>query len=131
MHPQGNQLPHLRQPFYNAEEHLKLLDLYSKVISDIEPPTGLCAPILWHPDISLKNLLVQKTGDPRLVGLIDWQHAIVVAYLIQAHFPHMLQYDLTFSIMVDLSDLMSNFLLSRRARDIQMRAGAVFSSEAL
>lgn len=37
---------HRRQPSYNAEEHLKLLDLYSKVISDIEPPAGLCTPTL-------------------------------------------------------------------------------------
>jgi len=73
----------------------------------MEPPAGLCTPTLWHPDISLRNL-IQETGDPQLVSLINWQYAIVMPYFIQAHIPQMLQYNGTFSIMLEPPDLMSN-----------------------
>ena len=68
-------------------------------------------PTPQHPDITLRNLLIQETGGPQLVSLSNWQHAIVAPYFTQAHFPQMLQYDGTsnFSIMLELPDLMSDF----------------------
>lgn len=46
------------------------------------PPndSDICAPTLWHPDLSLGNLLVSETGPAILQGIIDWQHTSVLPY---------------------------------------------------
>ena len=42
--------------------------------------SDICGPTLWHPDLSLGNLLVSETGSAVLHGLIDWQHISVFPY---------------------------------------------------
>jgi hypothetical protein len=42
--------------------------------------SNLCAPTLWHPDLSLNNLFVSASGPANLLGLIDWQHAAILPY---------------------------------------------------
>ncbi|PSR78910.1 hypothetical protein PHLCEN_2v7259 [Hermanssonia centrifuga] len=44
-------------------------------------------PVLWHPDISERNIVVPETGALNVLGLIDWQHAVVKPYYLQANFP--------------------------------------------
>lgn len=41
---------------------------------------NVCAPTLWHPDLSLNNLFVSASGPANLQGLIDWQHAAILPY---------------------------------------------------
>jgi hypothetical protein len=82
-----------RSPFYNADAHLKLLDMLALAIPHIIPPFILCSPTLWHADISHSNLFVAESGPAEVQGLIDWQHSIIAPYCMQATFPSIFTYD--------------------------------------
>ena len=71
-----------RYPLHDRTEHSKLLSMYLAAVPHIMPPndSDICAPNLWHPDLSLGNLYVSETGPAILQGIIDWQHASILPY---------------------------------------------------
>jgi hypothetical protein len=42
--------------------------------------SNVCAPTLWHPDLTLNNVFVSASGPANLQGIIDWQHAAIFPY---------------------------------------------------
>jgi hypothetical protein len=54
--------------------------------------SDICAPTLWHPDLSLGNLFVSASGPANLQGIIDWQHAAILPYFSFASIPPALLY---------------------------------------
>ncbi|GJJ14069.1 hypothetical protein Clacol_008326 [Clathrus columnatus] len=69
------------------EVHYRILELYETVVPYITPKYPFAEPILWHPDISLSNILVPNQGPASIAALIDWQGAFTGPYCSQAVFP--------------------------------------------
>jgi hypothetical protein len=63
--------------------------MYIDAVPHFMPPSDsdVCAPTLWHPDISLKNLFVSASGPGNLQGMIDWQHAAILPYFTFSYLP--------------------------------------------
>lgn len=58
--------------------HVKLLHKYLKLAPHLEiPPTHrFSRPVIRHPDLSPNNILVNSSSE--IVGIIDWQHAVIL-----------------------------------------------------
>ena len=58
------------------------------------PPSdsSVCAPTLWHPDLSRSNLIVSGSGPANLQGIIYWQHAAILPYFSFTFMPPALVY---------------------------------------
>ena len=69
-----------RYPLHDKTVHSKLLEMYSAAVPYIMPNEDICAPTLWHPDLSLGNLHVSETDPGELQGIIDWQHTSILPY---------------------------------------------------
>jgi hypothetical protein len=69
-----------RHPLHDKTVHSKLLAMYLETVPYIMPPndSDICAPTLWHPDLSLGNIFVPETGPAALQGIIDWQHTSIL-----------------------------------------------------
>jgi len=69
--------------------------MYIDAVTHFMPPSdnNVCAPTLWHPDLSLGNLFVSASGPANLQGIIDWQHAAILPYFSFASIPPALVYD--------------------------------------
>ena len=63
--------------------------MYIDAVPHFTPPndSNVCAPTLWHPDLSLGNLFVSASGPANLQGMIDWQHAAILPYFSFASIP--------------------------------------------
>jgi hypothetical protein len=63
--------------------------MYIDAVPYLMPPSDsdVCAPTLWHPDLSLGNLFVSASGPANLEGMIDWQHAAILPYFSFASMP--------------------------------------------
>ncbi|THH10531.1 hypothetical protein EW145_g1261 [Phellinidium pouzarii] len=83
-----------RKPTHDKAVHSKLLAMYKEAISLLMPPSDseVCAPTLWHPDLSLGNLFVSESGPANLQGIIDWQHVAILPYFSYASIPPALVY---------------------------------------
>lgn len=93
-HHTSPQSQYSRSPFHHPiSAHIKLLDALSLAIPHIIPPSPLCSPTIWHPDISHSNLFVAETGPAEVQGLIDWQHTVIAPYCMQATFASIFTYD--------------------------------------
>jgi hypothetical protein len=66
---------------------VSLLHRCLALIPSVIPPDDICYPILWHPDLSLSNILVAPAGPANILGLIDWQGTCITPYFMQANFP--------------------------------------------
>ncbi|KAI5116307.1 hypothetical protein M0805_009633 [Coniferiporia weirii] len=86
--------PYRRKPTHDKAVHSKLLAMYKEAIPLLMPPpdSEVCAPTLWHPDLSLGNLFVSESGPANLQGIIDWQHAAILPYFSYASIPPALVY---------------------------------------
>lgn len=73
--------------------YYRILRLYEAVIPHIIPKYPLAEPTLWHPDVSLSNILVPKQGPATIASLIDWQGAFTGPYCTQAVFPEAFGYE--------------------------------------
>ncbi|KAG1744384.1 hypothetical protein EDB19DRAFT_1906610 [Suillus lakei] len=83
-----------RTPIHPREMHLRLLDMYIRAIPFVLPRgSELNAPTLWHPDLSLGNILISESHVPSIQGIIDWQHAAVLPYFQQVALPPAIVYD--------------------------------------
>lgn len=84
-----------RKPMHDRATHLKLLTMYLDAVPHFVPTTNddICAPTLWHPDLSLNNVFVSKSGPGHLQSLIDWQHAVVLPYFMLGSAPRALMYN--------------------------------------
>ncbi|KAF8588661.1 hypothetical protein K439DRAFT_1613343 [Ramaria rubella] len=93
------QYANLEMPFCRHNQHAALsdhiaaLDVCASVAPLIVPPPDLCQPTLWHPDLSLSNIIVSPTGLAKIQGLIDWQGAWTGPYCMQATFPMAIAYE--------------------------------------
>ena len=69
--------------------------MYIDAVPHFMPPSNnnVCAPTLWHPDLSLGNLFVPASGPTNLQGIIDWQHAAILPYFSFASMPPALVYN--------------------------------------
>ncbi|RLL95011.1 hypothetical protein CFD26_101573 [Aspergillus turcosus] len=67
--------------------HTRLLSDYLKLAPYLEVPSDhpLARPVLRHPDFSPNNILVNSSND--IVGVIDWQHAVVLPLCLCAGIP--------------------------------------------
>ena len=83
-----------RKPTHDHATHSKLLSMYMKAVPHFIPPSNsdVCAPTLWHPDLSLGNLFVFTSGPAYLQGIIDWQHTAILPYFSFASIPRPLVY---------------------------------------
>lgn len=68
-------------------QHQLLLSDYLKLAPHLEVPSDhrLSRPTLRHPDFSPNNILVNASSD--VVGVIDWQHAVVLPLCLCAGIP--------------------------------------------
>lgn len=67
--------------------------MYIRCIPHILPTNGsACAPTLWHPGFTLRNLFVSATGPGNLLGIVGWQHAAILPYFSFASIPPALVY---------------------------------------
>ncbi|KAG1851844.1 kinase-like domain-containing protein [Suillus subalutaceus] len=83
-----------RTPIHPRETHLRLLDMYIRAIPFVIPQDSeLSAPTLWHPDLSLGNILISESHIPSIQGVIDWQHAAVLPYFQQVALPPAITYE--------------------------------------
>lgn len=71
--------------------HTRLLSDYLKLAPYLEVPSDhpLARPVLRHPDFSPNNILVNSSND--IVGVIDWQHAVVLPLCLCAGIPEHFQ----------------------------------------
>lgn len=71
--------------------HIKLLSDYLKMALylDISPEHPFSRPTLRHPDLSPSNIMVNSSND--IVGVIDWQHAVVLPLCLCAGIPRHFQ----------------------------------------
>lgn len=76
----------------NVDVHLGLLDRLETMIPHIDLPALVSPPTIWHPDLHGHNILVTETGFPKIVGVIDWQHTLILPYILQATFPYAFHY---------------------------------------
>jgi hypothetical protein len=69
--------------------------MYMEAVPHVMPPEEheVCAPTLWHPDLSLDNLIVSASGPGNLQGIIDWQHAAILPYFSFAFMPPAVIYE--------------------------------------
>lgn len=84
-----------RKPTHDSATHSKLLSMYKAAVPHIVPTTNddICAPTLWHPDLTLNNIFVSESGPGNIQGIIDWQHAAVLPYFMFASIPPALIYE--------------------------------------
>lgn len=71
--------------------HIQLLSDYLKIAPylDISPDHPLSRPTLRHPDFSPSNILMNSSND--IVGIIDWQNAVVLPLCLCAGIPNHFQ----------------------------------------
>jgi hypothetical protein len=83
-----------RNPTHDHTIHSRLLSAYIASVPHFIPSndSDICAPTLWHPDLSLGNLLVSASGPGKLEGIIDWQHAAILPYFSFASMPPAIAY---------------------------------------
>ncbi|RMZ83193.1 hypothetical protein DV738_g1427, partial [Chaetothyriales sp. CBS 135597] len=76
---------------HSPSDHIKLLNDYLKVSPYLELPDdhALARPVLRHPDLSPNNIIVNEEND--IVGLIDWQHAVILPLCLAASIPQHFQ----------------------------------------
>lgn len=77
---------------YDLSAHLRILDLAIEAIPYFIP-SAFCEPTIWHPDLSLSNILVSKSGPANIQALIDWQGAWTAPFCQQAIFPPCVEYE--------------------------------------
>lgn len=67
--------------------HIQLLSDYLKIAPclDISPDHPFSGPTLRHPDFSPSNILINSSND--IVGIIDWQHAMVLPLCLYTGIP--------------------------------------------
>ncbi len=84
-----------RKPTHDFATHSKLLSMYLAAVPHFVPTTDndVCAPTLWHPDLTLNNVFVSESGIANIEGLIDWQHATVLPYFMFASLPPAVVYE--------------------------------------
>ncbi|EME39385.1 hypothetical protein DOTSEDRAFT_91755 [Dothistroma septosporum NZE10] len=77
----------LQYPSY----HAVLLNDFLRMVLILAIPSGssFARPTLRHPDLSPNNILVNDDND--IVGIIDWQHTIVLPLALCAGIPHFYQ----------------------------------------
>ena len=74
----------------NPEIHASSLEQYLHVAPYLIPgEPELNLPVLRHPDIQPNNIFV--SGDCKVTGLIDWQHASVLPIFLSAGIPNLFQ----------------------------------------
>lgn len=83
-----------RRPYdqYDLSGHLRVLDLAIEAIPHFTIPV-FCEPTIWHPDLSLSNILVSNSGPANIQALIDWQGAWTAPFCQQAIFPPCIEYE--------------------------------------
>jgi hypothetical protein len=67
--------------------HIQLLSDYLRIAPSLEisPSHPFSRPTLRHPDFSPSNILINASND--IVGIIDWQHAVVLPLCLSAGIP--------------------------------------------
>ncbi len=83
-----------RRPYdqYDLSAHLRILDLAIEAIPHFTSPI-FCEPTIWHPDLSLSNILVSKSGPANIQALIDWQGTWTAPFFLQATLPDCIEYE--------------------------------------
>ncbi|RMZ79727.1 hypothetical protein DV738_g3251, partial [Chaetothyriales sp. CBS 135597] len=76
----------------HPSEHTSLLSQFLQLAPCIIPPGSYTAPTLRHPDLSLSNILLAP-GSSKIVGIIDWQDAVILPRFMQAGYPAFCQHD--------------------------------------
>ncbi|KAG6835227.1 hypothetical protein H0H93_003746 [Arthromyces matolae] len=92
-HPASKSQPFLRTAMQSPRLHRSVLNMCARVIPLVLPPEEYMAPTLWHPDFSSENVLISATDKAHVQAVIDWQHAMIAPYALQAGFPLVMTYD--------------------------------------
>lgn len=74
----------------NPNDHIKNLQNYLQIVPCLIPlRKELHRATIRHPDLQLGNILVSE--DLKIVGLIDWQHSVVLPLFLQCGIPNTFQ----------------------------------------
>lgn len=92
--PVAQSIAFRRPSFASLEICKSVLRMCSTVLRLLSPASDqFIAPILWHPDLGEANIRVSASGMAHITGLIDWQHASVLPYMLQATNPPAFEFD--------------------------------------
>jgi Phosphotransferase enzyme family len=58
--------------------HIDLLQRCITLAPHLEPPPSSSAPVLWHHDLSLRNILISNDTKPKIISILDWQNVSIV-----------------------------------------------------
>ncbi|KAH8829214.1 kinase-like domain-containing protein [Flagelloscypha sp. PMI_526] len=113
----------------SKEEHIASLQQYRSIVPAIVPKDAAArASVLWHPDLNLGNIFVERrNGRFEISQIIDWQGACVAPAYLQVTTPVFLKYQSATGSFVpngiELPKLPDNFatLPQEEKEDLQAR----------
>lgn len=76
----------------HPSEHISLLSRFLQLAPYLIRPGSYSAPTLRHPDLSLSNILLAP-GSTKIIGIIDWQDAVIFPRFTQAGYPAFCEHD--------------------------------------
>jgi aminoglycoside phosphotransferase (APT) family kinase protein len=95
-------------------DHAALLDTsfeVLKVLADLPKIQDAARPILFHPDLHTRNILVDETDYTKVTGIIDWQSATVSpAFVHVAEIPD-------FAPRLELGEILDSQAIEKAATD--------------
>ena len=77
----------------NPACHIDLLNRCLKAAPYLNPTPPSALPTLWHPDLSLQNIIVSDDEDPKIISLLDWQTTCIAPLYLQFYEPTFLRLD--------------------------------------
>ncbi|KAL0945745.1 hypothetical protein HGRIS_014889 [Hohenbuehelia grisea] len=93
-HHAEDEAPFRRPPFHPRDVHISILETFLEAIPLVLPPPGHQIPLLWHPDLSAQNIIVDAEGRrSSCCLLIDWQDTTVSPFFMQGTPPPLIIVD--------------------------------------
>lgn len=92
----------------HPSEHTSLLSQLLQLASHLIPPGSYSSPTLTHPDLSLSNILLAP-GSNKIIGIIDWQDAVIFPRFMQAGYPAFCEHDSSKTQSLQIPSLPDDF----------------------
>ncbi|KZT03963.1 uncharacterized protein LAESUDRAFT_761549 [Laetiporus sulphureus 93-53] len=73
---------------YTPQKFGRLLQTLSALIPYFVPPPLYLTLVLHHPDLALRNIVVDPHDYSKVNGIIDWGGAQILPLMLTAHYPH-------------------------------------------
>ncbi|KAL0951662.1 hypothetical protein HGRIS_008341 [Hohenbuehelia grisea] len=83
-----------RPPFHSRDVHISVIETFLETIPLVLPPPSHQIPLIWHPDLSAQNIIVDAEGHRTTCCLlIDWQDTTVAPFFMQGSPPPLVLVD--------------------------------------